>query len=332
MPSNYTGTPSATQAPAAAPGPNVAPILALPIDADSFNSASTYQQWKTLADYVAYLNNQALASVFGDGSDSDVVITVNTSLTRDMFYRNLTVSGVGTVLDPTNFRIFVSGTLTIAASCKIGPSAFSATDGTLKGCAAFVTGGSGGAVGTNGNNTTSSLGATAGAGGTDGAGHAGGTAGTATAPTAGKGSPRALIQWGGHILGIAAGASLWTPISGGGSGGGGGGAAASVGGFGGDGGPVTFIAARAIVLAAASNILANGNAGGTATGSNAGGGGGGGGGCLLLAYGSKALSGGGSPVFSAATNCAGGAGGAKVGTGVVGSTGSNGTVVEFALA
>lgn len=57
MPSNYTGNPAATQAPAAAPGANVAPILALPVDADAFNSAAFYQEFKALADYVAWLNN-----------------------------------------------------------------------------------------------------------------------------------------------------------------------------------------------------------------------------------------------------------------------------------
>jgi hypothetical protein len=55
MPTNYTGNPTAVEAPAVAPGPNIAPVLALPVDTDVANSASIYQPFKTLADYQAYL-------------------------------------------------------------------------------------------------------------------------------------------------------------------------------------------------------------------------------------------------------------------------------------
>jgi len=49
--------------------------------------------------------------VFGDGSDGDVTISGSTSLTRDMYYDNLTVEAAGN-LNPNGFRIFVKGTLT----------------------------------------------------------------------------------------------------------------------------------------------------------------------------------------------------------------------------
>ena len=48
---------------------------------------------------------------FGDGSDGDVVISSNTTLTSDMYYNNLTVN-VGISLDTGGFRIFVKDTLT----------------------------------------------------------------------------------------------------------------------------------------------------------------------------------------------------------------------------
>src|SRR5918912_1656617 len=48
--------------------------------------------------------------IFGDGSDGSVVVTVNTTLTRDMYYQNLTV-GSGVVISPAGFRIFVKDKL-----------------------------------------------------------------------------------------------------------------------------------------------------------------------------------------------------------------------------
>ena len=52
-------------------------------------------------------------SIFGDGNDGDVTLSENTTLTRDMFYNNLTIPS-GIVLYPNGWRIFVRGTLTIA--------------------------------------------------------------------------------------------------------------------------------------------------------------------------------------------------------------------------
>lgn len=48
---------------------------------------------------------------YGDGSDGDVTISVNTTLTRDMFYENLTIAD-GVVLNPGGYRIFVRTALT----------------------------------------------------------------------------------------------------------------------------------------------------------------------------------------------------------------------------
>lgn len=47
---------------------------------------------------------------FGDGSDGDVVISSNTTLTRDMYYNNLTINS-GITLTTGNFKIYVKGTL-----------------------------------------------------------------------------------------------------------------------------------------------------------------------------------------------------------------------------
>ena len=85
------------------------------------------------------------SSVFGDGSDGNVTISVNTTLTRDMFYENLTINSSIT-LTTAGYRIFVKTLLT--------------NNGTISG-----NGASGGAGGAGGN----------------GSGAGGGTAGTAGA-------------------------------------------------------------------------------------------------------------------------------------------------------
>jgi hypothetical protein len=49
-------------------------------------------------------------SFFGDGSDGDVTIDTNTTLLRDMYYRNLVVEQ-GTSINTNGFRVFVRDTL-----------------------------------------------------------------------------------------------------------------------------------------------------------------------------------------------------------------------------
>lgn len=58
------------------------------------------------------------AQVFGSGFDGDVTISSNTSLTRDMYYNNLTIQ-TGFTLSPKWFRIFVAGTLNCEWTGKI---------------------------------------------------------------------------------------------------------------------------------------------------------------------------------------------------------------------
>ena len=68
------------------------------------------------------------APFFGDGSDGDVTISADTSLSRDMYYNNLTVS-TGYTLNPNGYRIFVKGTLTIQSGAKISRSGNDGTAG-----------------------------------------------------------------------------------------------------------------------------------------------------------------------------------------------------------
>jgi len=70
-------------------------------------------------------------SVYGTGSDGTVVIASNTSLTRDMYYDNLTVNS-GATLNPNGYRIFVKNTLTLNGTIGVSHST-SVSDGTIKG-------------------------------------------------------------------------------------------------------------------------------------------------------------------------------------------------------
>lgn len=84
-----------------------------------------------------------LYSKFGDGSDGDVIISSNTSLTRDMYYNNLTIQN-GFVLSPKGFRIFVKNTLTFQGT---GVIASNGGNGGVGGAGGLGTGGTAGATG-----------------------------------------------------------------------------------------------------------------------------------------------------------------------------------------
>jgi len=84
--------------------------------------------------------------IYGPGMDGDVTISVDTSLTRDMYYHNLTIDS-GKVLTTAGWRVFVSGTLTINGTiANNAPAAPNAGNGT---------GAAGGAAGLAGNSTSS---------------------------------------------------------------------------------------------------------------------------------------------------------------------------------
>jgi len=83
--------------------------------------------------------------IFGDASDGDVTISGNTSLSRDMFYDNLTVNS-GVTLTTAGYRIFVADTCTIAGT--IGrPGIIAGTNGSVGSNASTRYGGNGGAGG-----------------------------------------------------------------------------------------------------------------------------------------------------------------------------------------
>lgn len=151
----------------------------------------------------ATINGSTIASgdVFGDGSDGDVTISADTSLTTDMYYNNLTIQTTKT-LNPNGFRIFVKGTLTFQGSGKIAANGNAGTAGSAGGDSippGTGVGGGGGGTGGAAAHATGSLpaseeGKDGGGGGGDGtyntcrAGSAGTAGDNATKAIAGAGS------------------------------------------------------------------------------------------------------------------------------------------------
>lgn len=259
-------------------------------------------------------------SLYGDGSDGNVTISVDTTLTRDMYYDTLTVNS-GITLNTSGWRVFAKTAIVNNGTIKCGGVAGAGiVGGTPATSGALSTGwdgygGGNGAVGNStANRTIPSVVGIGGAGGASGTGLAGGTVATTALATT-YGTPRSLPN---AITGYAIVGSLTPAFFTGGQGGAGGaGASGSPGGGGGQGGGVMVLAAKTITNAG--TITVAGGNGAAGTGTNAGGGGGGGGGWVSIIY---------TTLNNAGTiTAAGGTGGGKVGTGVAGSNGTAGTVI-----
>jgi len=76
-------------------------------------------------------------SVYGTGSDGTVIIASNTSLTRDMYYSNLTINN-GVHLNTNGFKVFVKNTLTVNGSIGVA-SGVSVSTATVAGTANIAT-------------------------------------------------------------------------------------------------------------------------------------------------------------------------------------------------
>jgi hypothetical protein len=71
--------------------------------------------------------------IYGFGQDGNVTITADASLSRDMYYNDLTINSNCT-LDTNGYRVFVAGTLTFSdTTSRIGRFSNKTTTGTLKG-------------------------------------------------------------------------------------------------------------------------------------------------------------------------------------------------------
>lgn len=265
---------------------------------------------------------------FGDGSDGNVTIAVDTTLTRDMYYDALTVNGGGVDLFCDGFRIFAKTSVTCSGTIhdrdpasKNGAAAGTAGTAYAAGppLPSGSNGGAGGtAAGSAGSAAANALGVAAGAGGA-GSGGAGGAAGTLTVMTANNGGTQQIksAAWGLSVhprTDVATGTCAVSP------GGGGGGGDGTAGGGGGAGGGVVMILTPS--LSGAGTISAKGGNGGSPAAGNRGGGGGGGGGIVYILT---------ATAHSVTVDVAGGTGGTKTGTGVNGSNGSAGVNQSMVL-
>jgi hypothetical protein len=222
--------------------------------------------------------NKKGRAFFGDGSDGTVIIAVNTTLTRDMYYDNLTVD-VGVILTPGFFRIFVKGTLALNGEITLlGVNATSSTGAVVLTAQLLSSGSSGGSstlTGSgNGGVLSDALGGTGGNGGSSNlAGGIGGVAGTGT-NTTGNLTAYSLLLNASMLR-----ANTTTTQGGGGTGGGSGsGDGAIAGGGGGSGAGNIVICARTIT--GSGTLRSKGGNGFSPT--NGGGGGGGGGGYIYI--------------------------------------------------
>lgn len=249
---------------------------------------------------------------FGDGSDGNVTISSGTTtLSRDMFYNNLTMSGTGKIVT-NGYRIFVKSILDITAAA-VGAIQWNGNDGnnasgTTGGVApstqpAGATGdisiGAIGASSSTANGTSGSSGVIGNANG--GISGKGGSGGTGTSGTGGNGGAARVSTVNNPFLRFETsflfGALLMcggTGGSGGGSGAGDGTNVGGAGGSGGNGGGILAIYANAIIKSSstpAGTFQANGGKGGNGSNSAAAGitgggagGGGGSGGWVYLCY------------------------------------------------
>jgi hypothetical protein len=70
-------------------------------------------------------------SIYGTGSDGNVVISSNITLARDMYYNNLTVDG-GFHLNTNGYKVFVKGTLTLNGNIGVSET-HTVSSGTVSG-------------------------------------------------------------------------------------------------------------------------------------------------------------------------------------------------------
>jgi hypothetical protein len=76
-------------------------------------------------------------SIYGIGSDGTVIIASNTSLTRDMYYENLTINS-GSHLNTNGFRVFVKNVLTVNGTIGVNNDS-SISTGTVTGTTSKAT-------------------------------------------------------------------------------------------------------------------------------------------------------------------------------------------------
>lgn len=257
-------------------------------EAYTFNGTTTLATTSITGDFS--INSYPLYGYFGDGADGDVTIGAGTTtLTRDMYYNNLTVTGT---LITDGYKIFAKTSATgtgiigwgSANNGAVGSAGNPGTGGlggarSGSGSLRSNPGANGGQCGGGGNSGSVTISGTGGDGGIGGNGGQGATAtSTATSTTRWYNfSPLVITS---ADFSFASGTSALTGGAGGGGGSGASSCAGAVGGGGGAGGGPVFIASP--IIGGTFTVRSIGGNGGNATSGNGGGGGGGGGSSIML--------------------------------------------------
>jgi hypothetical protein len=278
----------------------------------------------TAAQARTLLGVESVSAFYGLGIDGDVTIAAGTTtLTNDMYYNNLTVTGT---LVTNGYRVFVAGTLSGAGTIHCnGAAATSQSGGTAGGLsttAPFIKGVDGGSgnVGAGSQcaaGTVSQLGTTGGAGGLGS--NAASVAARAVSPPGQSAGGTNAYQ---DVIQVREARPVGpspTRFAGGNGGTGGSGDGTNAGGGGGGAGGCCVVFARYCTFTG--TISANGGSGATRSSGNVGGGGGGGGGFAMLCTSS--------PTATCTVQATGGAAGNGVGTGTAGVAGTTGNTAIF---
>ena len=266
----------------------------------------------------AALGVESVSAFYGTGTDGDVTISGATTLTNDMYYDDLVVTGT---LTTNGYRVFVAGTLSGNGTITCaGASATSQSGGTAGGVstAAPVIKGVDGGAGTTTSGLQAAAGTTTQLGNTGGAGGSGASGGsTAARAVSQPGQSAGGIGIINDLIQIRQGSPVGpspTRFAGGMGGSGGSGDGTNTGGGAGGGGGICMVFARYVTFTG--TITAAGGNGATRSSGNVGGGGGGGGGFAMLCTASTSV--------PCTVTAAGGAAGSGVGTGTAGTAGSAG--------
>lgn len=163
--------------------------------------------------------NSLTQGIFGDGSDGNVTISVNTTLTRDMFYKSLVVNA-GNNLITNGYRIYAQVSVTTSGTIHnnggtggTGGTGSNATSSSAGGGGTAGSGGTGGAAGSLPGGATGAAGGIGGAGYTGTGTSPGGPGGAS--PTGNPGTTLTLSMGGSAVAGNTIGVDSSTPGSGG---------------------------------------------------------------------------------------------------------------------
>lgn len=298
------------------------------IETDSDASTlSTQTLQKGVSGQIALTSD--LVAGFGDGSDGDVTLSSNTTLTRDMFYNSLNVAGY--TLYTAGHRIYVRGALSGTGTISNTGGAASGTvagDGADNSSDSAALGGgtNGGGPATNGEARTyyrSHTSTSAGIGG-DGGGAGAGSGGIDSSSNTTFPLTPAYAQ--------AIAGQFTNGFWGGGTGGGGGesNGGTNVGGAGGGGGGVIMIFAYTYSFTGTIDVSGgNGGAGVGSDGGSVGGGGGGGGGGGAIILHSTTLESSRGGTFTVSGGVGGPGGESAGGNGTAGSNGADGVAIHL---